>query len=202
MRLTRRASLLVAFSLSKRSAGLALLILLSLLPPGCALPTFRNYDTSAFSDQQAAVLRNYVWWGGCLGCVRRISKPDSTVVYSKQRDGRVTEFRLVPARMRSGTHIANCVIAMGERSAWLTGRTQSNFSPVTYTKCVWSAMSGAPGAARFDATSVTHGSGSKTTRRIRSWLVKRRSKERRRESRVCTDGGKDPANGAVRKQAA
>ena len=96
MRLTRRASLLVAFSLRKRSAGLALLILLSHLPPGCALPTFRNYDTSAFPDQQAAVLRNYVWWGGCLGCVRRISKPDSTVVYSKQRDGRVTEFRLVP----------------------------------------------------------------------------------------------------------
>ena len=81
MRLTRRASLLVAFSLSKRSAGLALLILLSHLLPGCALPTFRNYDTSAFSDQQAAVLRNYVWWGdasAASGGSRNRIRPSST----------------------------------------------------------------------------------------------------------------------------
>src|SRR5439155_18715 len=58
--------------------------------------TFRNYDASAFSDEQAAVLRNDVWWGGCADCVQRISKPDTTVVYSKERDGRMTAFRLVP----------------------------------------------------------------------------------------------------------
>jgi len=85
-----------------KSVGLTVtvLVLFSNLLPGCALPTFRNYDASAFSDEQAAVLRNDVWWGGCAGCVQRISKPDTTVVYSKERDGRMTAFRLVPGAYR------------------------------------------------------------------------------------------------------
>src|SRR2546428_4085351 len=80
----------------RKSIGCAILILLSSLVPGCALPTFRNYDTSVLSDQQAATVRNHVWLGGCAGCVQRISTPDATIVYSKERDGRVAEFRLVP----------------------------------------------------------------------------------------------------------
>ena len=80
----------------RKSIGCAILILLSSLAPGCALPTFRNYDTSVLSDQQAATVRNHVWLGGCAGCVQRISTPDAIIVYSKERDGRVAEFRLVP----------------------------------------------------------------------------------------------------------
>jgi hypothetical protein len=66
---------------------------------GCAAPTFRNYDASMSADEQAAILRNQVWWGGgCPGCVQGIWTPDAAIVYSKERDGRVTDFRLLPGR--------------------------------------------------------------------------------------------------------
>jgi hypothetical protein len=64
---------------------------------GCATLTFRNYDVSSPADEQAATLLNQVWWGGgCPGCVEGIWRSDTAVVYSKERDGRVKEFRLLP----------------------------------------------------------------------------------------------------------
>ncbi len=99
-----------------RSLGLFGLLAANLLS-GCAVPDLQNYEGLEISDSEIAIIKNR--WGACAFCIDDIydfrdesynrwgalySSPPDKALYSRQRDGGIETFRLLPGKYQISAH--------------------------------------------------------------------------------------------------